>query len=85
MIFKNHECSMDIDDQLFGMSSYCKYFFRIEKYKFSALQRRIGRHSVTPGHDFRHLYTSPIKWLKTLTNVVKSAPGQRKARYMTLH
>ena len=61
MIFKNHECSIDTDDQLFGMSSYCKYFFRIQKYKFGAFQRRIGRHRVTPGHDFRRLYTSSIK------------------------
>ena len=65
MIFKNHECSIDIDDQLFGMSSYCKYFFRIKKYNFGAFQRRIGRHRVTPGYTFRHLYTSPIKPLRT--------------------
>ena len=56
---------MNIDDQLFGMSSYCKYFFGIEKHKFGAFQRRIGRHRVTPGYDFRHLYTSPIKPLRT--------------------
>ena len=49
---------MDIDDQLFGMSSYCKYFFRIEKYKFWAFQRRIGRHRVTPSYDITHLYKS---------------------------
>ena len=61
MIFKIHECSMDIDDQLFGMSSYYKYFFRIKKYKFGGFQRRIGRHRVTSGHDFRHLYKPPIK------------------------
>ena len=65
MIFKNHECSIDIDDQLFGMSSYCKYFFRMKKYKFGAFQRRIGRHCVTHGYDFRHLYTSPIKPVRT--------------------
>ena len=52
---------MNIDDQLFGMSSYCKYFFGIEKCKFGAFQRRVGRHRVIPGYDFRHLYTSPIK------------------------
>ena len=50
---------MNAYDQLFGMSSYCKYFFRIEKFKFGAFQRRIGRHRVIPGHDFRHLYTPP--------------------------
>ena len=61
MNFKNHECSIDVDDQLFGMSSYCKYFFGIKKYKLGAFQRRIGRHRVTPGYHFRHLYTSPIK------------------------
>ena len=72
---------MYIDDQLFGMSSYRKYFFRMKKYKFGAFQRRIKRHHVTPGYDFRYLYTSLIKRLKTLTNVVKRAPGQRKARY----
>ena len=65
MIFKIHECSMDIDDQLFGMSSYYKYFFRIKKYKFGGFQRRIGRHRVTSGHDFRHLYKLPIKGLRT--------------------
>ena len=75
---------MYIDDQLFGMSSYCKYFFRIKKYDFGAFQRRIGRHRVAPGYDFKHLYTSPIKWLKTCTNVVKNSPGQRKARYIAL-
>ena len=47
---------MYIDDQLFGMSSYRKYFFRMKKYKFGAFQRRIGRHRVTPGYDFRRLY-----------------------------
>ena len=73
---------MDIDDQLFGMSSYYKYFFRIKKYKFGAFQRRIGRHRVTPGYDFRHLYTFPIKWLKSFLHVVKNSPGQRKARYV---
>ena len=56
---------MNIDDQLFGMSSYCKYFFRIKKYEFWAFQRRIGNHRVTPGYDFRHLYTSLIKGLRT--------------------
>ena len=61
MIFKNYECSMEIDDQLFGMSSYSKYFFRIAKYEFLAFQRRIGRHRVTPGYDFTHLYEPPIK------------------------
>ena len=61
MIFENHECSMDIDDQLFGMSSYCKYVFRVKKYNFGAFQRRIGHHRVTPGYDFRHLYTPLIK------------------------
>jgi len=61
MVFKNHECSMDIDDQLFGMSSYYQYFFQIKKYDFDAFQRRIGRHRVTPGYDFRHLHKSPIK------------------------
>ena len=81
MIFQNHECSINIDDQLFGMSSYCKYFFRIEEYKLWAFQRRIERHRVTHGYDFRYLYKYPIKRLKTLTNVVKRAPGQRKARY----
>ena len=65
MILKNHECFKDIDDQLFGMSSYCKYFFGIEKHEFGAFQRRIGRHRVTPGYDFRHLYTSLIKGLNT--------------------
>ena len=30
---------MNVYDQLFGMSSYCKYFFRIEKFKFGAFQR----------------------------------------------
>ena len=50
---------MYIDDQLVGMSSYGNYFFRIEKYKFEAFQRRIGRHRVTPSYDFRHLYKSP--------------------------
>ena len=50
---------MDIDDQIFGMSSYCQYFFRIKKYKFEAFQRRIGRHRMTPGYDFRILYTFP--------------------------
>ena len=73
---------MDIDDQLFGMSSYCKYFFRIKKYKFGAFQRCIGRHRVTPGYDFRHFYKSPIKRLKRLMNVVKSEPGHRKVRYI---
>ena len=72
---------MNIDDQLFGMSSYCKYFFGIEKHKFGAFQRRIGRHRVTPGYDFRYLYKPPIKRLKTLTNVVKNLPCQRIARY----
>ena len=33
MVFENHECLMDIDDQLFGMSSYYKYFIQIKKYK----------------------------------------------------
>ena len=56
---------MDIDDQLLGMSSYYKYFFRIKKYKFGAFQRRIGRHRVTLGYDFRHLYTSHIKRVRT--------------------
>ena len=56
---------MYIDDQLFGMSSYCKYFFQNKKYNFEAFQRRIGRHRVTPGYDFRHLYTSLIKDLRT--------------------
>ena len=56
---------MYINDQLFGMSSYGKYFFRIEKYKFEAFQRRIGRHRVTHGYDFRHLYTSLIKPVRT--------------------
>ena len=72
---------MDIDDKLIGMSSYCKYFFRIEKNKFWAFQRRIGRHLVTPGHEFRHLYMFPIKRIKTFLNVVKTCAGQRKARY----
>ena len=57
---------MDIDDQLFGMSSYCKYFFRVKKYNFGAFQRHIGHHRVTPGYDFIHLYTSLIKGLRTL-------------------
>ena len=52
---------MDIDDQLFGMSSYYKYFFRIEKNEFGAFQRRVRRHRVTPSYDFRHLHTSLIK------------------------
>ena len=65
MILKNQECSIDIDNQVFGMSSYCKYFFGIKKYKFGAFQRRIGRHRVIPGYDFRHLYTSPIKRVRT--------------------
>ena len=56
---------MNIDDQLFGMSSYYKYFFGIKKYKFGAFQRRIGRHRAIPGYDFKHLYTSPIKGLRT--------------------
>ena len=56
-------------------------FFRIKKYKFGAFQRRIGRHRVTPGYDFRYLYTSFMKQLKTCTNVVKNSPGQRIARY----
>ena len=56
MILKNQECFKDIDDQLFGMSSYCKYFFRNKKCKFGAFQRRIGRYRVTPGYDFRRLY-----------------------------
>ena len=56
---------MNIDDQLFGMSSYCNYFFRIKKCNFGAFQRRIGHHRVTPGYDFRHLYTSPIKGVGT--------------------
>ena len=55
---------MYINDQLFGMSSYGNYFFRIEKYKFEAFQRRIGRHRVTPSYDFRHLYKSPQKGKK---------------------
>ena len=59
VILKNYQYSMYIDDQLFGMSSYFKYLFRIKKYKFWAFQRRIGRHRVTPSHDFRHLYKSP--------------------------
>ena len=78
MILKNHKRSIDIDDQQFGMSSYCKYFFGIEKYKFGAFQRRIGRHRVTSGHDFRHLYEAPHK---RLMHVVKRAPGRRIARY----
>ena len=65
MIFKNHECSIDIDDQLFGMSSYCKYFFGIEKHEFGAFQRRIEHPRVIPGYDFKHLYTSPTKRLRT--------------------
>ena len=72
---------MDIDDWLFGMSSYYEYFFRIEKYKLRAFQRCIGRHRVAPGYDFKHLYKSPIKWLKRLMHVVKNSPGQRIARY----
>ena len=52
---------MNIDCQLFGMSSYCKYFFGIEKHEFGAFQRRIGRPRVIPGYDFKHLYTSPTK------------------------
>ena len=66
------------------MSSYSKYFFRIKKYKLRAFQRRIGRHRVTPGYDFKHLYKSPIKWLKRLMHVVKNSPGQRIARYAKL-
>ena len=54
---------MDIDDQLFGVSSYYQYFFQIKKYDFDAFQRRIGRHRVTPGYDFRHLHKSLIKRL----------------------
>ena len=65
MIFKIHECSMDIDDQLFGMSSYYKYFFGIKKCKFGAFQRSIARHRVTPGYNFRYLYTSLIKGVGT--------------------
>ena len=76
---------MDIDDQLFGMSSCYKYFFRIKKYKFWAFQRRIGRHRVTPSYDFRNLYTFPIKRPKRSLHVVKTAPGRRIARYMVLH
>ena len=53
-------------------------FFGIEKHKFGAFQRRIGRHRVTHGYDFRHFYTSVTH--KTFSNVVKSAPGQRIAR-----
>ena len=56
---------MNIDDQLFGMSSYHKCFFEIKKYKFGAFQRRIGRHRVTRGYNFRHLYTSLIKGVGT--------------------
>ena len=72
---------MDIDNQLFGMSSYCKYFFRIQKYEFGAFQRRIGRHRVTHGYDFRNLYTFLIKRPKRFTHVVKRAPGRRMPRY----
>ena len=82
MIFKNYECSMEIDDQLFGMSSYSKYFFRIKIYEFRAFQRRIGRHRVTPGYDFRNLYTFPMKWPKTCIYLVITGPGQRIARYI---
>ena len=52
---------MNIDDQLFGMSSYHKYFFEIQKYTFGVFQRRIGRHHGIPDYDFKHLYKSPVK------------------------
>ena len=44
-------------------------------------QRRIGRHRMAPGYDFRNLYTFPIKRSKTPLHVVKTAPGRRIARY----
>ena len=56
-------------------------FFQIQKYKFGAFQRRIGRHRVTPSHDFRHLYISPIKRQKTFSNVVKTCPGRIARSY----
>ena len=45
------------------------FFFRVKKYKFGAFQRRIGRHRVTPGYDFR-------KVMFTLHSVVKGKDRQ---------